>query len=66
MICGGILVAALSVLSMVEGASLLSWVIFLGIGILLCVAGCILLITEVLETWLSGGQKALVDGLQAG
>ncbi len=35
-------------------------------GTLLLVVGLLLLITELMETWLSKGQTALVDGLQAG
>jgi polyferredoxin len=36
------------------------------LGTLLLVAGALILITEMLESWLSHGQAALVDGLQAG
>ena len=36
------------------------------LGVLLLVAGILIFITEVLESWLSHGQAALVDGLQAG
>jgi hypothetical protein len=35
-------------------------------GALLLVIGVLLLITELMEDWLSKGQTALVDGLQAG
>jgi hypothetical protein len=35
-------------------------------GAVLLVIGLLLLITELMETWLSRGQTALVDGLQAG
>jgi len=66
MIFTGILFTVVSVLSMIEGASMLNWAIPLVVGALLCVAGFVLLIMELLETWLSRGQKALVDGLQAG
>jgi len=66
MVFAGILLAAVSLFSLVEGDSMLSWVIPLAVGALLCVAGFVLLIMELLETWLSKGQKALVDGLQAG
>ena len=62
----GILLVVVSLLSVVEGASMLNWVIPLAVGALLCVAGLVLLVMELLETWLSKGQKALVDGLQAG
>jgi hypothetical protein len=36
------------------------------LAVLLLVIGLILLITELLEGWLSRSQAALVDGLQAG
>ena len=54
-----------SLMLMLEHASVL-WVIPMAVGTLLSVAGFVLLIMELLETWLSRGQKALVDGLQAG
>ena len=44
----------------------LSNVVMAAVGILLLAVGLILLITETLELWLSRGQAALVDGLQAG
>jgi uncharacterized membrane protein HdeD (DUF308 family) len=65
MVFTGILLAVISALSMVEGAAV-NWVVPLVVGAILCIAGFVLLITELLETWLSRGQKALVDGLQAG
>jgi hypothetical protein len=37
-----------------------------GVGIILILVGIVLLLTEVLESFLTRGQKALVDGLQAG
>jgi len=42
----------------------ISWLIVL--AVLLLVIGLIVLITELLEKWLSNSQTALVDGLQAG
>jgi hypothetical protein len=62
----GILVVVISAFSMVAGASMLNWMIPLVVGAFLTIAGFVLLITELLETWLSKGQRALVDGLQAG
>jgi len=62
----GIILAIVSLLSMIGSAPMLSWILPLAVGVLLCVVGFVLLITELLETWLSRGQKALVDGLQAG
>ena len=35
-------------------------------GGLMLIVGLLLLITELMENWLSKGQTALVDGLQAG
>jgi len=35
-------------------------------GALMFIIGLLLLITELMENWLSKGQAALVDGLQAG
>lgn len=65
MVFTGILLAVISPLSMVEGAAV-NWVVPLVVGAIMCIAGFVLLIMELLETWLSRGQKALVDGLQAG
>jgi len=62
----GVILAIVSLLSMIGSAPMLSWILPLAVGVLLCVVGFVLLITELLETWLSRGQKALVDGLQAG
>ena len=45
---------------------MLNWILPLGIGVLLLVLGLVLLIAELMEAWLSRGQRALVDGLQAG
>jgi ABC-type transport system involved in cytochrome c biogenesis permease subunit len=36
------------------------------LGALLLLAGVLIFITEMFESWLSHGQAALVDGLQAG
>lgn len=40
--------------------------ILTAVGIVLFVVGVLLFIAEVLESWLTKGQTALVDGLQAG
>jgi hypothetical protein len=53
-------------------AGILYYALPIGIGwlavlaVLLLVIGLIVLITELLEGWLSRSQPALVDGLQAG
>ena len=65
LLIAGIILAMVSLMLMLEHASVL-WVIPMAVGTLLSVAGFVLLIMELLETWLSRGQKALVDGLQAG
>jgi hypothetical protein len=36
------------------------------VGVLFLVVGLVILITEIVEGWLSCSQSALVDGLQAG
>ena len=36
------------------------------VGVVLLGVGLLLLVTELVENWLSKGQAALVDGLQAG
>ena len=36
------------------------------LGVLMLVAGVLMFITEMFESWLSHSQAALVDGLQAG
>ena len=66
MILAGVFLLAVSVVSMAATVWMLNWLVPLAIGVVLCVAGLVLLIMELLETWLSRGQRALVDGLQAG
>ena len=67
MIVLGILLVAVSIGSMVvRYTSSLNLTLLGGLGALVLVIGALLLITELLETWLSRGQTALVDGLQAG
>ncbi len=46
--------------------SLLSIPGLIAAGAVLLVVGLLLLVTELLERWLTKGQTALVDGLQAG
>jgi len=66
MIFTGVVVVIASVQFMLGGGAVFSWIIPLVVGVLLCVAGFVLMLMELLETWLGRGQKALVDGLQAG
>jgi len=65
-IFAGISLVVVAALSVIAGARMLNWLIPLGVGGFLLIAGFVLLITELMETWLSRGQRALVDGLQAG
>lgn len=63
----GIVFIALSIGSMIAHYTpSLNPTILSVLGALLLVIGLLLLITELMETWLSRGQTALVDGLQAG
>jgi len=65
-ILAGVVGIVLAVLLAVSGILMLNWLIPGAIGSILLVVGFVLLITELMETWLSRGQRALVDGLQAG
>ena len=42
------------------------WLFGVVVGVVLIFVGLALLVTEPLEAWLTKGQRALVDGLQAG
>ena len=66
MIFASILLIVVSALSMMARGSRLNWLVVLAVGAFLCVAGFMLVTAELMETWLSRGQRALVDGLQAG
>jgi len=63
----GIVLIAFAIVSILTHYALFANVSVLGaVGALLLVIGVLLLITELMEDWLSKGQTALVDGLQAG
>jgi len=62
----GLVLVAVSVAYMVGGAPMLEWALPMAGGAIVFVVGLVLFITDLLETWLSKGQSALVDGLQAG
>ncbi len=63
----GIVLIAFAIVTMLTHYALFANVPVLGAaGALLLVIGVLLLITEHMEDWLSKGQTALVDGLQAG
>ena len=63
----GIFLIALAIGSMLTHFAIYaSAPILAAAGALVFIIGLLLLITELLENWLSKGQTALVDGLQAG
>jgi hypothetical protein len=62
----GVSLDALAVILIVSNEPTLSWIILAALGSILFLIGIVLLIMELFETWLSRGQRALVDGLQAG
>ena len=62
----GVSLDALAVILIVSNEPTLSWIILAAVGSILFLIGVALLIMELFETWLSRGQRALVDGLQAG
>ena len=67
MIILGILLVGFSIWSYVSrNLSALSVSLIGGVGTVLLGVGLLLLITELMEVWMSRGQTALVDGLQAG
>jgi hypothetical protein len=66
MIVAGLLLVVVSVLAMMAAAPTLNRFVPIAIGAGLFVMGFVLLVTELMEAWLTRGQRALVDGLQAG
>jgi uncharacterized membrane protein len=63
----GLAISVLGLLSWVAGAhSPLILTVTIILGAFFFVAGVLIFITERFESWLSNGQAALVDGLQAG
>ena len=63
----GLLLITFSIFSSVTHTERFLDPIFLGvIGVVALVVGLFLLMTDLFESWLSRGQTALVDGLQAG
>lgn len=67
MIAAGIGLITFSIGSMVVHYGPSADIPFLGVvGGIILIIGLILLITSLIETWLTKGQTALVDGLQAG
>lgn len=67
MVAAGFVILAFSILSLVLHYAAFGSVTVVAVaGVILLVVGLLLLITELMESWLSKGQAALVDGLQAG
>jgi uncharacterized membrane protein len=66
MIFVGLVLVVFSIAFMMAHAPPLNWIVLASLGVLLIAAGVVLLITDLMETWLTRGQSALVDGLQAG
>jgi len=62
----GVSLVAFAAISLISHAPPLTWTILATIGSILFLIGVGLLIMELMESWLSRGQRALVDGLQAG
>jgi hypothetical protein len=59
----GIVVVVVSALS---SMATLNWLLSVVVGVALILVSLALLVTELMEVWLTRGQRALVDGLQAG
>lgn len=66
LIVGMIMISSSVIASIMHFTLPLGNPLFGGIGVLLLIAGLLVLITEILESLLTRGQTALVDGLQAG
>jgi len=67
MVVAGIVVIAFSILSLAIHYEVFGGVPVIAVaGAILLVVGLLLLITDLMENWLTKGQAALVDGLQAG
>jgi len=72
MIASSILAIGLFLIAYSALAPIAQWppptenLLLLGAGIVLLIVGVLLVVTELLESLLTRGQRALVDGLQAG
>ncbi len=67
MISIGAFLIAFSIGSMLTNFSSYPSITVLGVvGAIIFVIGLLLFVTELIENWLTKGQTALVDGLQAG
>jgi hypothetical protein len=62
----GVSLVAFAAIMLMSHAPTLNWIIPAAVGSILILIGMGVLVMELMETWLSRGQRALVDGLQAG
>jgi len=62
----GVLLVAFAAILLISHAPTLNWITAAAVGSILLLIGIGVLIMELMETWLTRGQRALVDGLQAG
>jgi zinc transporter ZupT len=62
----GIVVVVVSALSFMANSATLNWLLGVVVGVILILVSLPLFVTELMESWLTQGQRALVDGLQAG
>ena len=63
----GLIMIAFSIIASISHLALpLANALVGGIGVLFLIVGLLVIIAEILESFLSRGQVALVDGLQAG
>jgi len=62
----GVVVEFVSAVLLRAYSATLDWLLGVVVGVVLIFVGLALLVTEILEAWLTLGQRALVDGLQAG
>jgi hypothetical protein len=53
-------------LSFMANSATLNWLLGVVVGMILILVSLALFVTELMESWLTQGQRALVDGLQAG
>jgi hypothetical protein len=62
----GIGATVVSALALMVNSPTLSWLLGVVGGVILILVGLALLVTELMERWLTRGQRVLADGLQAG
>lgn len=62
----GVSLVAFAAVMLTSHAPTLNWILAAAIGSILILVGIGIFVMELMETWLTRGQRALVDGLQAG